>query len=380
MSLRLTTGLGLLSLVTCGHAFVRLVPPAGRLPTVSAVAGAAAWDDAWSAGRTAADAEGNSDEELEWLTLAGCDVLLPRRRVKAVVHFVGGALVGVAPRQAYGAFLESLGARGGLVIVCTPCSSLTSLDHWGAASEVMLRWCAATPAIDTALAERGLEPLASLPVFGLGHSLGAKLLLLLGSEQSMAEAAGPRAANALVSFNNFPASRSVPLFEQAIAMGGGLQAGGLQAAVGAVDAVAAAGRAAGDQVSDIGARLQRGEALGDSLGELGASLGAGLGDLGAKLGANVGGSPAAPLPDFADGLRAAADAFASMGGETASSGAYGRGVADGAGGSGADFSPTPAETEELVLQEYRVGRNLVVRFVDDSLDQSVGLGQASSVY
>ena len=44
------------------------------------------------------------------------------------------------PRASYGAFLEGLSDGANVCIVATPCTGLeTGLDHWQAASEVMLR-------------------------------------------------------------------------------------------------------------------------------------------------------------------------------------------------------------------------------------------------
>ena len=79
--------------VSAFHATV-LTP---RVPQITATAAWGPYDDSYAARAEAESPPG--DEELEWLELAGCDVLLPRRRVVAVVHFVGGALVGV-PKSA----------------------------------------------------------------------------------------------------------------------------------------------------------------------------------------------------------------------------------------------------------------------------------------
>lgn len=40
-----------------------------------------------------------------------------------------------------------------------------------------------------------------------------------------------------------------------------------------------------------------------------------------------------------------------------------------------EFEPSPQETERLVLSKYAVGRNLLVRFRDDPIDQSSGLAR-----
>ncbi|MEB3337066.1 MAG: DUF1350 family protein, partial [Leptolyngbyaceae bacterium] len=48
-----------------------------------------------------------------------------------------------------------------------------------------------------------------LPIYGLGHSMGCKLHLLIGSLAKV-----ERAGNILISFNNFPARKSIPFLEQ----------------------------------------------------------------------------------------------------------------------------------------------------------------------
>ena len=194
--------------VAMGAALV-LLPPSGV--RVKMVAGTYSSDD-WS-GDSWAEVEQDDEEDdssRRWLKIAGCDVLPPPSASCAgVVHFVGGALVGSAPQQAYGAFLEGVSDSANVCIVATPCNGLdTGLDHWQAASEVMLRWCAAQSEIDTMLQTRQLPRLDALPVVGLGHSLGAKLLLLLGSDASMSEALGTRrCANALLCYNNYSAKK-----------------------------------------------------------------------------------------------------------------------------------------------------------------------------
>ena len=63
-----------------------------------------------------------------------------------------------------------------------PTAGLTGLDHWEAAREVGSQWAEAQPDLRAELQARGVAAPARLPVLGLGHSLGCKLLLLLGSE------------------------------------------------------------------------------------------------------------------------------------------------------------------------------------------------------
>ena len=48
-----------------------------------------------------------------------------------------------------------------------------------------------------------------LPIYGMGHSMGCKVHLLIASLYSV-----ERAGNILISFNNYPARKSIPLLEQ----------------------------------------------------------------------------------------------------------------------------------------------------------------------
>ena len=217
--------MGFLAAVATFAALVRAPPPR----CAASAAGTYASDD-WGRGGQASGADnGRPRAANRWQRIGECDVLLPEEGTPCtgLVHFVGGALVGAAPRQAYSPFLEAIAVGTGLGIVATPVQGLTGLDHWGAASEVLLRWCAAKRELDAALFVRGDPSTDTLPTVGLGHSLGAKLLVLLGSDAKMFEALGPRAANVLVAYNNFAAAESIPLLEQAVRLSDAAQGGRL---------------------------------------------------------------------------------------------------------------------------------------------------------
>ncbi len=378
----------MLALVPVAFAALTRVPP----PRCVA-AGAYASDD-WGRSEQANGAASQPPRAVNrWQRIGDCDVLLPEEGTPCtgLVHFVGGALVGAAPLQAYGPFLEAIGAGGGtsLGIVATPVQGLTGLDHWAAASEVLLRWCAAKRELDAALFVRGDPSTDTLPTVGLGHSLGAKLLVLLGSDAQMVDAMGPRAANVLVAYNNFAAATSIPLLQQAVQLG---------------DA------ARGDRLADVlgvAAAQGAGSALG-AAGELGAMLGQGaasalqgLTDSRAREPwASPRGTPSdstGSADTTADAVRRALDATAlqlgAFGREAAdvgrrarrpaSAGAAAAGGAGSAAGVGAgastagapEFTPGPAATDALVLSSYKVGRNLLVRLIDDEIDQSTALAR-----
>eukprot|EP00966_Prymnesium_polylepis_P089253 2066509-Prymnesium_polylepis.1 len=210
----------------------------------------------------------------------------------------------------------------------------------------------------------------------------------------MVQALGARQANALISYNNYAASASVPMLQEAVAAGDALQTSGLGAALRS-GGVAAAYSAADALrvVGSVGAGLSRempsdleslGRGLGANLGVDLGGLGAGLDSLGARVGAGLGldgGRAGGPMGEqLADGLRSAAAAVGALGdqAEAAASG-YAGGSDGGGDGGSTDFSPSPEETDALVSRQYAVGRNLLLRFIDDSLDQSMGLAQLLKV-
>lgn len=139
---------------------------------------------------------------MDWQESAGCWLWIPSQP-RAVIHFLGGAFVGTAPNLAYRWLLTELGQRG-YAIIATPFSN--SLDHQALARQALNRF-------DTAydrLRQQNRLPQGYLPIYGLGHSLGSKIQLLIGSSYPV-----ERAGNILISFNNFPVKRAIPFLEQA---------------------------------------------------------------------------------------------------------------------------------------------------------------------
>jgi hypothetical protein len=117
---------------------------------------------------------------------------------RAVIHFLGGALVGKAPHITYRFLLEKL-ADEGFLIVATPYD--LSFDHLVTCDDVLTKFENVAPTL--------ARQYGALPVVGIGHSCGALLQVLI----SCLFPDTPRAANALLSFNNKPVSEAVPFFE-----------------------------------------------------------------------------------------------------------------------------------------------------------------------
>lgn len=140
---------------------------------------------------------------MEWQEMSGNWVLLPKQPI-GIIHFLGGAFVATAPQLTYRFLLEELGKKG-YIIIATP--FINTLDHKAIAISVLNRFenilhrLQAIDKIDSGY----------LPIYGIGHSMGCKLHLLIGSLFTV-----PREGNILISFNNYPLKQAIPFFEQTI--------------------------------------------------------------------------------------------------------------------------------------------------------------------
>jgi hypothetical protein len=140
---------------------------------------------------------------MEWQEISGNWVLLPKQPL-GIIHFLGGAFVATAPQLTYRFLLEQL-AQQGYIIVATP--FLSSLDHKAIAVRVLNRFESIVERLQMgAKIDNGY-----LPIYGVGHSLGCKLHLLIGSLFNV-----ERGGNILISFNNYPLKQAIPFFEQTI--------------------------------------------------------------------------------------------------------------------------------------------------------------------
>ena len=139
---------------------------------------------------------------MEWQEISGNWVYLPRQEIVGIIHFLGGAFVATAPHISYRSILEQVG-KAGYGIIATP--FLNTFDHFALAREVLNR-------LETVLERlHKTNKLGKryLPIYGMGHSMGCKLHLLIGSLYEV-----ERAGNILISFNNYPANRAIPFMEQ----------------------------------------------------------------------------------------------------------------------------------------------------------------------
>ncbi|KAG5521708.1 hypothetical protein RHGRI_034059 [Rhododendron griersonianum] len=123
----------------------------------------------------------------DWSEVEGAWVLKPRKtKPRSVVHFVGGIFVGAAPQLTYRLFLEGL-AEKGVLVIATPYAS--GFDHFFIADEVQLKFDRCHRSLQ--------ETVQDLPTFGIGHSLGSVIHLLIGSRYAV-----QRNGNVLMAFNS----------------------------------------------------------------------------------------------------------------------------------------------------------------------------------
>ena len=137
---------------------------------------------------------------MDWQEISGNWVLVPPRPV-AIVHFLGGAFIAAAPHVTYRRLLEFLAVQG-YVIIATP--FINTFDHSAIAASVLNSFERSRAIVQTRIMQRRY-----LPVYGMGHSMGCKLHLLIGSQHPV-----ERAGNVLMAFNNYAAREAVPLVEQ----------------------------------------------------------------------------------------------------------------------------------------------------------------------
>ena len=138
----------------------------------------------------------------DWEELHGNFLLKPpveQGPPRALLHFLGGAIVGKVPHTTYRYMLERLAAQGYL-IVATPYN--LSFDHLDTCDIVIERFEKIAPML--------ARQYGAVPVVGVGHSCGALLQLLITSLFPDT----PRAANCLISFNNKPVKDAVPFFDE----------------------------------------------------------------------------------------------------------------------------------------------------------------------
>ena len=284
----------------------------------------------------------------------------PRSRPsKGVVHFVGGAFAGASPALGYGLLLSLL-ADGGYTVIATPFA--VSFRHAEAAAKVSASFQAAVKELSGgsdngvglySWAVRDEVTGRPLPVHGVGHSMGS-LLHLLSCSLSLSGANDNRASNVLMAFNNRPVGDAVPVSR------GALQRGARAALDFSSAAAAALGNASGSAVSSPLPSLSSKSLFDGALGAL------------AAAGVRVPEAARAALADAAPAIDQLGSVAFEMAGPSASAedAAAAAAGAGGGGEGGVEFVPSPEESRALIERGYSVPRTLLVRFENDTIDET----------
>lgn len=177
-----------------------------------------------------------------WRIVGLCDVLEPESP-EAVVVFLGGLGAGTSAPTFYGNLLRHVSDAGRVAIIACRLPPVPPTDH----TELAARCGDALAAAHEGLSDE----LRKLPLLGMGHSLGAKLLLLAMSGSHSLRARLPLRASVFLSFNNSRLRQALPLWTQGEA-GDGQTAGwraGVAALAGVVASLDAAATSAGANAS-----------------------------------------------------------------------------------------------------------------------------------
>lgn len=251
---------------------------------------------------TVKQSQGGWDASGDWSEIEGAWVLRPKTsKVTSIVHFIGGIFVGAAPQLTYRLFLERLADRG-ILVIATPFAS--SFDHFLIADEVQFKFERCLRSLQ--------ETMEDIPTFGIGHSLGSVVHLLIGSRYAV-----QRNGNILMAFNNKEASLAIPLLSPVL--------------------------------------VPMAQSIGPFLSQIASSPTIRFGaEMTRKQFENL--SPAI-LKQVLPLVEQLPPLYMDL--------AKGR----------EDFSPKPEETRRLIRSYYGISRNLLIKFKDDTIDETSVLAQ-----
>jgi len=161
--------------------------------------------------RTRLVSEARISEQFEWREVgegskehtAPFAAVPIRRQPRAVIHFLGGALVGAVPRTTYGYLVSELASNGFAVVV----------GSYGLTFEHRASAVAVAQQLDSALLSLQLSEHVengTLPLFAVGHSNGALLHTLIASLPELSQRSILPLGTALMGYNNLPISLAVP--------------------------------------------------------------------------------------------------------------------------------------------------------------------------
>ena len=272
----------------------------------------------------------NPDDSIfEWYDMSGCNVVVPMniRVPSSIIHFIGGFLAGSAVKASYQSLLEELASKGHLV-VATPLPPFER-DHGRLAVELESKFGACY--VNDLLPMIGKAAIQDVPIVGLGHSLGGKLTALIDCKSSSSSSntqAYKKLCNIYMAFNNYGVTDNL---QQVREMSDQLSPEVRRL----VDTVANAPEIA--NLMEIAKKEGFASGVQKTISN----------SLERALGSNN------PLVDNIVGQVKEATSNLNL--------------------DALEFTPSPEQTWNTVIKDYSVRQNYIIKFSDDSIDQSMAL-------
>eukprot|EP00667_Euglena_gracilis_P008281 EG_transcript_8384 len=144
--------------------------------------------------------------DISWLEIEGSYVLMPPIVPWGVIHFIGGAVLGSYPHVVYNELFMRVCRTAGVAVIATPYD--LGLDHRQLAADA---GAAFRKALEACQGRYSWSP--QMPVFALGHSLGAKLQLLRNCAGAERGRTPPARQLGLLAYNNYDLTDSVKMLE-----------------------------------------------------------------------------------------------------------------------------------------------------------------------
>ena len=284
----------------------------------------------------------------EWYAFKDCQILIPSSKVpRSIIHFIGGFIAGSAVSIAYAELLMSLQKQGHLIVATTIPS--IERDHSKVALDTFNNFNECYNTLLTSLV--GTE-LSTVPIIGLSHSLGGKLTALFSSNKKLRRLGPRRIGNIYLAFNNYDMSQSMEVSkQQASRISPDLEQ--------VIDTIT-------DGSKTIQNFLQQGSKILNNINiQNTIDTNPFLQDINYLLtDLNV------PKEDITNNIQKiqniinqSADTFTN----TASSSTTTSNPLL------TDFNPTPEATWQLIREGYNIQKNVLFKFTDDNIDQSVEL-------
>eukprot|EP00244_Chara_vulgaris_P000266 TRINITY_DN1043_c1_g1_i1.p1 TRINITY_DN1043_c1_g1~~TRINITY_DN1043_c1_g1_i1.p1 ORF type:complete len:514 (-),score=65.25 TRINITY_DN1043_c1_g1_i1:470-2011(-) len=250
-----------------------------------------------------------------------------------IIHFLGGVFVSAAPDLSYKLLMQGL-AKDGYLVITTPYSA--TFDHAECTKQVQRKFvnCIDLLASSPILLPGGIsssDVVPQLPIYGVGHSNGALVHVLMSCLGVGLASPDLNKANVLIAFNNKSASKAVPSFDQV-----------------------------GPAVAGLSAMIEA-----SPFADLARNVGYEAG----RAAVQVATSAAASLSPFTRGIQQIDRDFnplLQLGEQLIP---VVKEITDGV----SEFTPTPSQNREAIARFYSVKKSLLVKFTVDGLDETPAL-------